>query len=176
MCVCDSNVYISDDEGTSPATVIYIYIIKMYTFQTTLETFLEGDEPYYEFPPAQSLNRRIIEEQAEEKELVPFSVGDDKTGERRVFVFRTAVAPNELERRFLSFGHGSVADLMQRRAEGDDFAKYNQKFTLNNVKTVPKVRARKADGGGDDDELESRVVQDRTNFNLDRSSTLRRDH
>ncbi len=33
--------------------------------QTTLETFVEGDEPLYEFPPAQSLNRGIIQEQAE---------------------------------------------------------------------------------------------------------------
>ena len=33
--------------------------------QTTLETFVEGEEALYEFPPAQSLNRGIIQEQAE---------------------------------------------------------------------------------------------------------------
>jgi len=142
--------------------------------QTTLETFVEGDEPYYEFPPAQGLNRGIIQEQAEERGLVPLSVGDDKTADRRVYVFRVDNAPNELERRFLTIGGGTVPELLQRRAAGDDFSKYNQVFSLKNVKSKQKARA-SSKGGGDDeeDELEARVVQDRTSFNLDRSAALR---
>ena len=33
--------------------------------QSTLDTFLEGDEIFFEFPPTQGLNRGIIQEQAE---------------------------------------------------------------------------------------------------------------
>mmetsp|Transcript_50749 Transcript_50749/g.101806 ORF Transcript_50749/g.101806 Transcript_50749/m.101806 type:complete len:294 (-) Transcript_50749:54-935(-) len=126
-----------------------------------IETFEQSGDDHYEFPPSDSVHRLIVKDQAEEKGLVAFAHGEDEA-DKRVYMFRPDKAPNELERRFLHMG-GTIEGLMERRARGDTFKEYNTVFSLKDAKMVAKPRAKAAAKGADiEDELESRVVQERT--------------
>mmetsp|Transcript_34847 Transcript_34847/g.82928 ORF Transcript_34847/g.82928 Transcript_34847/m.82928 type:complete len:296 (-) Transcript_34847:137-1024(-) len=128
--------------------------------QGAIETFLEGGEDVYEFPPSDSVHRLIVKDEAEEKGLVAFSHGEDEA-EKRVYMFRQEKAPNALEQRYLHMG-GTIEGLMERRARGDTFKEYNTVFSLKDAKLATAKPRVKADQAGDaEDEIESRVVQER---------------
>ena len=63
--------------------------------------------------------------------------------------------------RFLTVGEGTVAELLRRRSEGDEFTEYNIHFSLNDAKIVTKSRVSKKDVVDEEDEVSSRVVQNR---------------
>uniref|UniRef100_A0A7S0E0P7 WW domain-containing protein n=1 Tax=Hanusia phi TaxID=3032 RepID=A0A7S0E0P7_9CRYP len=125
--------------------------------QNTLQSFQEGEEEYYEFPPSDSVHRLIVKDEAECVGLVAFSHGE-KEEDKRVYVFKPGRAPNDLEGRYLRLG-GTVQELIERRARGDTFKEYNTAFSLHDAKVVSKTKGKqKVDQADLEEEMEAKNV------------------